>query len=155
MKYIELTQGERAMVDDEDYEDLIKYKWKVLFTKTKCYASQSGTLKNGRMLMHRMIMNTPKGLVTDHIDGDGLNNQRSNLRICTTSQNMQNCGVHKNNTSGFKGVQFDKRRGKYIARIRINDTKRIHTKQHDTAELAYKEYCELAKEHHGEFARLL
>jgi len=61
--------------------------------------------------------------------------------------------MHKNNTSGFKGVHLDKRRGKWIARIRIGE-KRITTKQYDTPELAYKEYCKLARSYHKEYTKL-
>lgn len=151
MRKIPLTQGKEATVDDEDFEELSKIKWKVLKTQTKFYALQSGP-RGIRLLMHRMLLKVPKGKVVDHINGDGLDNRRSNLRICTQSQNMQNSGLHKNSTSGFKGVCLDKRRGKWIARIRT-ETKRITTKQFDSPELAHKAYCELSEKHHKEYAK--
>ena len=151
MKKIPLTQNNYAVVDNEDFEELSKYKWKLLKTKTQFYALQSGP-RGKRLLMHRILLKVPKGKVVDHINGNGLDNRRSNLRICTQSQNMQNSGLRKNNTSGFKGVCLDKRRGKWIARIRIGN-KRITTKQFDSPELAHKAYCELSEKYHKEYAK--
>ncbi len=68
--------------------------------------------------MHREIANAPRGMITDHIDGNRLNNQRSNLRVCNCRQNNWNCGRQKNNASGFRGVHFNKKDGKWQAMAR-------------------------------------
>ena len=73
--------------------------------------------KPKKLLMHRLIMNTPQGMDTDHINHNKLDNKRSNLRICTTSQNMMNTCLSSKNTSGFKGVFWDKRNKKWGAHI--------------------------------------
>jgi len=101
MREIKLTKGQIALVDDADYEGLSKIKW----CATLCsYAYRQGTVKpkdkyyakNGKYgYMHRMLMNYPDGMVVDHIDGDGLNNRRENLRIITTRQNLED-GIFKN-----------------------------------------------------------
>lgn len=84
MKYIELTKQEKALVDDEDYNWLSYFKWHY----ANGYA-QSNLLKN-RLSMHSLIMNTPKGMDTDHINHNTLDNRRENLRICTRSENLLN-----------------------------------------------------------------
>ena len=84
-----------ALVDDSDFGNLNKYKWSKCIRGHTCYAIRrfkKNENKKGFMLMHRQIMNPSIGLVTDHIDRDGLNNQRKNLRICTNLQNSFNRG---------------------------------------------------------------
>lgn len=91
MKEIKLKGNNVALVDDEDYDKISSYNWSVITCKTTKYAKRycgSGYI-NGRS-MHRMIMQPPDNLVVDHKDGNGLNNQKSNLRICTRGQNISN-----------------------------------------------------------------
>lgn len=111
MKKIPLTKGQVALVDDEDYEMVSRYKWYTQDINKTLYAQRmivtKGTGKRVTMFMHRLIMNTPQGMDTDHIDRNGLNNQKSNLRICTRTQNLLNRGMLKSNTSGYKGVYLD------------------------------------------------
>lgn len=106
------------MVDDEDYDELIKYEWSTFKSKNTYYARRhiKGTRRD--MRMHTMLLNTPKGLIGDHIDGNGLNNQRSNLRIVTHRQNCQN--RHINKTSSFPGVYFNKNKRRWESQLRIN-----------------------------------
>lgn len=88
MQKISLSQNEFALVDDADYEFLSQWKWTLFTTGRMKYAYR----KEGRktILMHRVLLNTPNGMRSDHEDGNGLNNQRYNLRILTVSQNARN-----------------------------------------------------------------
>lgn len=94
MKTIPLTQGKVALVDDEDYEELSRFKWCATKNRRgKFYAVRGGPRAGGgspTVQMHVVIAGTPAGMDTDHIDGDSLNNQRSNLRICTRAENLSN-----------------------------------------------------------------
>lgn len=89
----------------------------------------------------------------DHINGNPSDNRLRNLRIATQSENNRNCGANKKNTTGYKGVTFHKRDGRYQSQIRINGD-RIYLGYFLTAEEAYASYCEAAGKHHGKFARL-
>lgn len=128
MKLIPLTQGKFAKVDDEDYEELIKYKWCAgRFRGGKWYAMTASNHegKKSSVFMHRVLNNTPKGMATDHINGDGLDNQKDNLRSCTASQNGRNVGLWKTNKSGYKGVSWCKETRNWRALIYVGGRK-IH-----------------------------
>jgi hypothetical protein len=119
MKTIKLTQGLEAMVDDEDYEELSKYKWYSSISDGRCYAMRNITKKQGKqdhLLMHKEIAKTPKGMYTDHIDGNTLNNIKSNLRIVTNRQNGQN--RHENKSSKYVGVYWNAKAKKWESKIR-------------------------------------
>ena len=110
---IPLTQGKFALVDPEDFEELSKYKWCVSRSKHTSYAVRRG--KDGKsVLMHRVIMKTPEGMVVDHINQNGLDNRKRNMRNCTRAQNACNhrppCGA-----TGFRGVRYDEQTGRYSA----------------------------------------
>ncbi len=155
MKKIPLTRGMFALVDDEDYEELSKYRWCAVRSRNTYYALRNSHRDvNGKqynILMHRVIIGTPIGMETDHIDGDGLNNQRYNLRICTKQENQRNRRNPSNNTSGYKGVSFRNRTGRWQARIDING-KTTHLGMFSTPEEAHSAYCEAAKKYYGDFA---
>jgi hypothetical protein len=102
--------------------------------------------------MHREIFGACDGQLVDHVDGDGLNNRRSNLRIATRAENNRNAAVRKDNTSGFKGVHWHKGDGRWQAQIRVAG-KRIRLGAFDTPEAAHAAYCEAAARYHGAFAR--
>lgn len=129
MKKIKLTQGKYALVDDEDYEELNKYKWCANNKKCTYYALRNvydKETKNTRTLfMHRIILNTKKGEIVDHIDGNGLNNQRNNIRICTYSENNINRRVPITNKSGFKGVYWNKKSRKWVVQIKKNGIRKF------------------------------
>ena len=112
--FIILTQGEVAMVDPEDFEELNKHVWCAHRNGRSIHVCR----RVGRQViwMHRVIMKAPKGMIVDHIDGNGLNNRKCNLRICTREQNSFNVQP-RGGACGFKGVAYDKRSGKYKATI--------------------------------------
>jgi len=152
MKTIPLTQGKFAIVDDEDFEWLSSYSWSFHHAG---YA-QRGDISGGKLrmvFMHRQILGTPKGVDTDHVNGDGLDNRKSNLRKATRSENLYNQGVPAHNTTGFKGVCFNKRCGKFQAEIRVSGKPR-RLGLFVTKEEAHAAYCMAAKKLHGKFARL-
>jgi len=151
MKELPLSKGTVALVDDEDHEILKQFKW---LTNSNGYAFRYQFDADGRrrcILMHRQILGlTSKDKVdVDHKSEIRTDNQKSNLRICTRSQNMMNRGPQANNSSGYKGVH--KQRKKWKAVLVINQ-KRMCLGVYDTPELAYQAYCKAATEIHGEFA---
>lgn len=147
MKEIPLTQGKVAIVDDEDFEWLSQWRW---YFKGG-YACRSD--KRLTIRMHRLILATQEGDFCDHVDGDRLNNQKSNLRLCTFAENMFNKGAYRTNTSGFKGVVWEKESQKWAARIALNK-KRITIGRFHTKEQAALAYNEAALKYHGAFAHL-
>jgi hypothetical protein len=143
MKMIPLTKGKYAKVDNEDYEYLSKRKWHY----------SSGYASSGGQLMHRVIMNAPSDMQVDHKDQDKLNNQRSNLRLCTSRENRLNTGKRSDNISGFKGVTWRRDRRKWQAGIKVKG-KNIHLKMFLTIEEAARAYDEAAKKYFGDHAWL-
>src|SRR4030095_8449683 len=120
MKKIPLTQGKVAIVDERDNEWLSRFNWHALRSRNHYYAVRSVRRDNGKIhniLMHREILNPPSGYETDHVNGDGLDNRRANLRIATHRQNQANSGMSANNTSGVKGCYWDKPTKKWRAQI--------------------------------------
>ena len=132
MKTIILTQGKIALVDDEDYEILNQYKWHANKIGNTYYA-----LRNYNVYMHREITKPTEGMETDHIDRNGLNNQKSNLRIVTKRGNALNKSVKK--TSRFPGVHWINRKKPWRATIRLNGIK-THLDVFETEEEAHEAY---------------
>lgn len=116
MKTIKLTQGKYVLVDDSDFEWLSQWKWYFC----NGYAMRNKLDRTGLIRMHRLINNTPKGLFTDHINRNKLDNQRHNLRTVNKSLNEHNTEVRKNSKSGVKGIFWEKRRKKWRSEIMIN-----------------------------------
>ena len=145
MKRIPLTQGKFALVDDEDYDKVMQHKWRARMphvSKPNDIYANTGQYRNGtHQHMHRLVMATPKGLYPDHLDGNGLNNCKDNLRNCTHRENLQN--RHENATSAYPGVSWNKDKEKWHAAVRVNGKKR-HLGYFDVeldAAIAYREAC--------------
>lgn len=150
MKLIPLTRGFMAKVDDDDYVRLSKYKW---YCSTFGYAVRNSENRGTMIWMHRVILNTPDGMDTDHRNLDRLDNQKCNLRVCTRSQNRMNQKAHVDSKSGFKGVYYHRSSGKYMARIQANK-KEMFLGEFSTPDLASLAYQSAATQLHGEFARI-
>lgn len=161
MEEIKLTNGFLAIVDDEDLEKTTGYKWyahsdksrKKIVHYAKAYVRLSGRKNHKTMTLHRLILNAKPGQTVDHINGNGLDNRKENLRFVNKFQNQQNRGKNTNNTSGFKGVWHNPRSstGGWYADIYANGPK-YRMGPFKTALEAHQAYVEKAKELHGEFA---
>jgi hypothetical protein len=152
---IRLTQGKYAIVDVEDYGRLSKLKWYAHRSFCTYYAlSSSKQRRGGKILfMHRVILNVPEGMVVDHINGDGLDNRRANLRVCTVAQNNCNRRAQRNCSSKYKGVTRTGKRKPWRAVITINKRTRSLGSFESEVEAA-KAYDKAAKKCHGEYASL-
>lgn len=153
MKEIPLTQNKTALVDDANYEWLNQFKWYAHKDHGSYYARCS--INSSCLLMHREIMglSLKDGKQLDHIDNNGLNNQRSNLRICTTRQNQFNRKPVKGATSQFKGVTWHLRDKKWYVQIGYNG-KNNYLGVSDNEVQAAKMYDRAAIKYFGEFAYL-
>ena len=155
MKRIPLTKGKEALVDDQDYDHLMQWKW--FFSGG--YARRS-TYPYGRgrpiqVAMHKEVSQR-KGLrckEVDHIDRNGLNNTRGNLRPATRRQQAMNRGLRKDDTSGYKGVCWHQKTGKWAASI-MHNGRREHMATFVDPKRAAAAYNERALEYFGEFAQL-
>jgi len=151
--YGKVGHGKFTIVDDENYEWLNQWRWHCEKTG---YAARSAIDKSGKktlIRMHRFILDTPKGMESDHKDLNKLNNQRYNLRICTTAQNQQNQKIKKGGTSKYKGVYWFKEKNNWCVQIK-NNGNQVFIGRYDSEIEAAKKYDEKAKELFGEFARL-
>lgn len=154
MKEIKLTQGKVALVDDEDFEYLNKWKWGVIKSGEKNFRARRiyGTKNNQKCVyMHRLLIKTPLNLECDHIDHNGLNNQKLNLRNCTHQQNQRN-RRYAGKTTGLKGVILAE--GKYITSRIVVNRKQIRLGIFKTLEEAGEAYDMAALKYFNEFANL-
>lgn len=122
MKFIELTQGRKAVVDDEDFAWLSQWNWYYHKNRKHGYAERK---EAGRIvLMHREISRhhglLKPGMEVDHWNDCGLDNRKENLRVATQNDNAHNRGKHQNNSSGVPGVSWHKQHGKWHAKIMLN-----------------------------------
>lgn len=155
MRKIPLTRGFEAMVDDEDFDSLNAFCWVYLPDRNTSYGMRR-IVRNGKkstLSMHRHILKEPNGIV-DHIDGNGLNNQRSNLRVVNAKQNQWNSRKHKDNCSSpYKGVSWNKHAKKWKASFGPSanrfclgycvDPKEAALLYNVAASFAYREYAKL------------
>ncbi|MHC4216612.1 MAG: HNH endonuclease [Planctomycetota bacterium] len=151
-KRIELSWGKWAIVDAEDYEMLKRYKWLALEKGRSLYAKTYHL--NGKSLhMHRLIMNAPSGLVVDHINHNGLDNRKSNLRLCTRLENQRNARPSRGGSSKYKGVCWHKASKQFAVQISF-EGKRLWLGYFKDETDAAKAYDKKARELFGEFAYL-
>ncbi len=152
---IPLTQRMVTIVDEEDYAYLNQWKWHTLKVEKLCYAARS--IKQGKgsnqILMHRQLLDVPKGKEIDHKDGDGLNNCRSNLRICNHQQNHFNLRNRINTSSIYKGVYWDKDKRRWRATLVVGGEKKRLGRFKDELQAALA-YNQAATVYFGEYARL-
>ncbi len=151
MRTILLTNKMVALVDDDDYERLSLHVWHAAKNSRNWYVY---TQRRGKTIyMHRLVMNeTDPQLHIDHRDRNGLNNQKSNLRRATPSQNGGNSRGKVGGTSKFKGVCYDKSRSKWRAFLMLPGKKQKALGRFDREEDAARAYDIAAREHFGEFA---
>lgn len=156
MRELRLATGEVALVDDEDYDRVAGSKWWLLTTPAGGrYAYQPATRADGghtSVLMHRVIMNARPRQQVDHKNGNGLDNQKSNLRVCTISQNNANKKKRPGQSSQFKGVSWNKTRKRWQAFIK-KEGRSMFIGYFDDETTAAKAYDAKAIELFGEFAR--
>lgn len=157
MKKIKLTQGKFALVDDEDFEYLNQFKWfaikdkNVWYAKKGIYISEDQSMRS--IQMGRFLLNPNKKEIIDHINGNGLDNRRKNLRIVNKSQNSQNRRINRDKK--FKGItkRKDRKNKPFYASITFN--KKTISLGYFASEIeAAKAYNEAAIKYFGEFARL-
>lgn len=133
VKQIPLPRGYYALVDDECYEYLNQWKWNIDIRECKTcdnlyYARRlqhlgyvDGKQKQKVIQMHQLITGFPKGIEVDHINGNGLDNRKENLRLVTHRENMQNLTKNKTNSSMYPGVYWDKEKRKWRARFKVKE----------------------------------
>jgi hypothetical protein len=152
-KIISTSRGYEILVSEIDYEALSKWKW---YVNSNGYAVREALIDGKRktVFMHKVIMNTPNDLLTDHINGHKLNNQRSNLRICSKAQNRWNSKRSINAKNQYRGVsRLVQHKNKWQARLKVNG-RAIYLGCFSDQKDAAIAYNAAAKLHFGEFAKL-
>lgn len=154
-KCISLTKDRFATVDDSDFEPLSQYRWKCMVRPQTCYAYRYEKTDQGwhKVFMHQAVMNPEDGMEVDHINGNGLDNQRRNLRVCTHAENCWNQRKTGGTSSHYKGVAWNIGCRKWEAKIRVDGILR-HLGVFASEEQAASRYNAAARKHFGEFARL-
>jgi hypothetical protein len=142
-----ITLHSKILVDNEDVLVLNSFNWN---TKVKGYVSCK--IKGKTVYLHRLLMNPDEGMVIDHINGIKTDNRKENLRICTAIENNRNRKLNSNNTSGFKGVYWNKNKQRYIAQVKINN-KKVIAGTFKTLQEAALAYETKAKQLFGSFYR--
>jgi len=148
--YVTLTHGYEAIIDAADVSLVEGVNWMAIVRHWTVYVH--GRLNGKRRSLHRVLANPDDGAEVDHVNGDGLDNRRANLRAATRAQNCQNRRRRKDNTSGFKGVRLDRRYNKWRAEISACGSK-YDLGCFDTPEAAHAAYVAASEVLHGEFAR--
>lgn len=143
----------QILFDQENFELLSIYGWFLVLNGNHLYAKARIQGTKGHIKMHRLLLNAQNGEYVDHVNGNTLDNRKINLRKCSIADNTKNQSLHKDSTSGYKGVSFDNSRHKWRSNI-VVDRKQIHLGRFDTAEDAAKAYNLAAKLYFGDFARI-
>lgn len=156
MAEIVTAQGKIVLIDDDDLPIVESKRWQA-YGGPECYYAVNISRINGKLVstyMHRLIIAPPSGMVIDHMNGNGLDNRRSNLRIATHAQNNQNRKMRAGSEVPFKGVcRTGSKKNPYCVRMRI-DGKSAYIGSYPTAEEAALTYDRMAIKLHGEFALL-
>jgi hypothetical protein len=160
MRQLLLTKGYHALVDEDDYYWVSQFNWQAIELDGQVYARRNkkkGILKSNEpyeVYLHRVVMKcTDKSKVVDHIDHDGLNCQKSNLRICKKDENNRYTSSHKDSVSKHLGVSYDKSRDKWVAQLKHNGV-RVLSKRYNTETEAAEAYNKASSEHNKEFATI-
>jgi len=152
---IKTTQKKYFTIDERDFKKISQFRWYAVFDGYNWYVATTIRVGNKRRLLkiHTLIMNTPRGMEVDHKDNNGLNNSRSNLRVCTHQKNCLNRRNRKDNSSGFKGVSWSIRNKKWVARIQVNG-KRFNLGYFNSKEKANEIYIKNSKKYHKEYSKV-
>lgn len=148
---IRLSGGEIARIDEADEYLVSGFRWRVCYRvagNERFVASVTAKRFSETVLMHRLLMQACAGVEVDHIDGNPLNNSRSNLRLCTHAENMRNRRMHRNNRTGLKGVYPAE--GRWRAQIRV-DGRKVNLGYFDSPINAHLAYAAASEKYHGKF----
>jgi len=150
--FVTLTKGYVAIIDADDLEIVNTSNWYASVKPRTVYAIRA-VYNNGTqqiLRLHRIIMKAPFGMEVDHINGNGLDNRKINLRVVSKNENAKNKRMNLNNSSGFKGVSWSNKRGKWLSQIQHDGTA-IYLGCYLSKEEAYEVYCAASEKYHGEF----
>lgn len=153
--YVPLTQGYEAVIDALDVPLADAWgTWHAVVVRHTVYARRTELVGTQRCMvyLHRVLRNAPADQYVDHINGDGLDNRRENLRLASNQQNLFNQRISRNNSSGFKGVTWEKDKSVWRAQIYMGRSRR-HLGSYPTPELAHAAYAAASARLHGEFGR--
>lgn len=151
-RLVATTKGKWVVVDEEDYERVMQWKWS--FSQGYCVRSEMENGQKSTIKLHRFIMGAPSGIDVDHISMEKWDNRKPNLRFATRAQNGWNRGLSSRNKSGHKGIHFCKKRGKWVVQIKAN-RRTVFSKRFASLEEAQRAHSEGVAKYHGEFARTI
>lgn len=158
MKVLTLTRGAESLVDDEDYERARAFRWHLHISRSSNSSRNYGKIysadhaASGHIYLHRFILNAKTGQYVDHINGNGLDNRKENLRLCSAADNVR-AGRYKVGASGYRGVYWHAKDKKWRAQICINNRGKF-LGNFDCKEDAARCWNEAARNAFGEFAVL-
>ena len=151
MKHIKLTRGMVTIVDNADFEELSRYKWHANSTGPGRFYAARCVNSHGKVSMAHQLISILPGFMVDHINGDTLDNRKSNLRCVTPTQNAQNARAKSRGKSVYKGVTWDKCTGKWVVRIWFMG-KRLYLGRFDSELVAARVYIEAEQKYFGRYA---
>lgn len=147
-----------VLLDEADLSAVLEHNWYAVRKGNKIYActtlyDKNRSSKRYKLYMHRYLKGAIKGETVDHVNGDGMDNTRCNLRKCSKAENARNSELSASNTSGYKGVTWNKNAKKWLAQLKV-DRRHVYIGVFTDILDAAKAYNTAALEHFGEFARL-